>query len=430
MNVLKRAILYIARKWKKALIIFFLLLAIGTLVLSGLAISDAQEEQTAELRGTTGTSFTVNRNTAAGGWGSSGGGSYSTQEYISNEMLEKIGGINGIEGYNASIRTILCLADENGNWLEQLNPIGHISVDRQSYSYGCINSKYNSLFLSGALELSDGTHIDPKSKNQIIINAEMAKKHNMHVGDTVQVVNDPFSDDKTVELQIVGLFDIVADKTDERNNYNEESYYDYENYSFISEAAMREVLKNYDDVGYASADFFVSDPEQLELIIGEAQSNETINWKNFIVTANDEVYERVAASVSNISSLVSILIIITVIVSMVVIVLILSMWMRSRKKEIGILLAIGTSKGAILAQFILETLLVTVVAFPTAYLSSNIVAGILGKLFNTAAESIVITSPHFMLVTIVGILLVIAAVIVSCIPAMRYKPKELLSLME
>ena len=44
MNLGIRAILYSARKWKKTLLVFFLLLAITTLVLSGLAIADAQEE--------------------------------------------------------------------------------------------------------------------------------------------------------------------------------------------------------------------------------------------------------------------------------------------------------------------------------------------------------------------------------------------------
>lgn len=78
MNLGTRAILYTARKWRKTLLLFCLLLSITTLVLSGLAISDAQEEQAEELRGTTGTSFTVSRNTATGGWGNSGNGSYST----------------------------------------------------------------------------------------------------------------------------------------------------------------------------------------------------------------------------------------------------------------------------------------------------------------------------------------------------------------
>ena len=49
MNLGIRAILYSARKWKKTLLVFCLLLAITTLVLSGLAIADAQEEQSEEL---------------------------------------------------------------------------------------------------------------------------------------------------------------------------------------------------------------------------------------------------------------------------------------------------------------------------------------------------------------------------------------------
>ena len=57
-----RAVLHTVRKWKKTLLLFFLLLFITTLVLSGLAIADAQEEQSEELRGVTGASFTVNAN--------------------------------------------------------------------------------------------------------------------------------------------------------------------------------------------------------------------------------------------------------------------------------------------------------------------------------------------------------------------------------
>ena len=51
MNLGIRAVLHTARKWKKTLLVFCLILAITTLVLSGLAIADAQEEQSEELRG-------------------------------------------------------------------------------------------------------------------------------------------------------------------------------------------------------------------------------------------------------------------------------------------------------------------------------------------------------------------------------------------
>ena len=51
MNLGIRAILYSARKWKKTLLVFCLLLAITTLVLSGLAIADAQGTRAPPPRG-------------------------------------------------------------------------------------------------------------------------------------------------------------------------------------------------------------------------------------------------------------------------------------------------------------------------------------------------------------------------------------------
>lgn len=429
MNLGTRAVLYTVRKWKKTLLVFCLLLAITTLILSGLAIADAQEEQAEEVRGTTGASFTVSRNTATGGWSSDKGGSYSTQEYLTTDRMESIAAINGIEGYNASIRTILCLSDRQGQWLEQMEPTGHAIVDCQFYSYGCINSKYHSLFLSGAMVMCEGKTIDSSVKDGIVISKDIADKHDLKVGDTIQAVNNPLSDDKTMDLEIVGLFEVVADKTDERNNYNESSYYEYTNNAFVSEAAMKKLLENYADVGYASADFFVTDPERLESIIYEVQKIHTINWNNFLITANDEVYQNISNALSDTGTLITTLIAVITAVSMVLMILILSMSVRSRKRETGILLAVGISKPAVVLQYVLETLLITAAAFPLAYLSSRQVAGTLGVLFGKSAEHIIVAPEHFALVTVMGSILLVAAVLASCIPAMRMKPKNILSQM-
>lgn len=429
MSPFKRAVLHIARKWKKSLLVFFILFASSVLMLSGFAISDAQEEQAEELRGTTGVSFSVSRNTATGGWSSGAGGSYSTQEFLTNEMFQSIASIDGIKGYNASVRSILSLADETGTWLEKLEPTGYAPVDCQFYSYGCIDSEYNSLFLSGALAMCDGAAILPSTHDGIIISKEIADKHHLKVGDTVQAVNDPFSSDKAIALKRTGLFEIVADKTDEKNNYNESSYYDYANYAFVGDAAMKELLKNYKDAGYASADFFVSDPQRLEAVIQEVQRIRSINWNNFIVTANDEVYQRVAGSVSDMGALLSILIALVTAVSIVVVVLLLSMWMRGRTNEIGILLSIGVTKASILLQYNMESLLVAFAAFPSAYFFARNLAGHLGGLFGKPA-GILVTPQHFMVVAAVGLILLVLSSMLSCIPVMRYHPKAILSKME
>lgn len=129
MNLGIRAILYTVRKWKKTLLIFCLLLSITTLVLSGLAIADAQEEQSEELRGVTGASFTV---TANNGY---------TLNPVTDEMIDEIAAIDGIESYNASQWTVVNLF-ENGNAIEALE--GQEYTKDLFYGTGCFDSAYSS----------------------------------------------------------------------------------------------------------------------------------------------------------------------------------------------------------------------------------------------------------------------------------------------
>ena len=68
--------------------------------------------------------------------------------------------------------------------------------------------------------------------------------------------------------------------------------------------------------------------------------------------------------------------------------------------------------------------------FPLAYLASREMAGTLGTLFGKAAENVIVTPQHFVLVTAAGVGLLIIAVLVSCIPVMRMQPKAILSQME
>ena len=154
--------------------------------------------------------------------------------------------------------------------------------------------------------------------------------------------------------------------------------YEYTNSAFVSEAAMKKLLENYADVGYASADFFVSDPERLESIIHEVQKINTINWNNFFITANDDVYQNISSALSDTGTLLTTLIVVITAVSMVLMILILSMSVRSRTRETGILLAVGIAKPVVVLQYLLEVLLIAAAAFPLAYLSSKQAAGTLG----------------------------------------------------
>ena len=412
-----RAVLHTARKWKKTLLLFCLLLFITTLVLSGLAIADAQEEQSEELRGVTGASFTVNANNG-----------YTLQP-VTDEMIQEIAAIDGIDSYNAAQWTIVNLF-HNDSSIEVLE--GQEYTKDLFYGTGCFDSEYSSLFLSGALRLTEGRHVTD-SDGGIILYEGVADKYGLSIGDTLEVKNGN-PNDPLVECEIAGLFEVVADDDDEQATMARPStFYDYEEYIFVDMDTMSAISAPYtasEGNGITSVDFFVSDAAKLESIVQEVKNTTSIDWNSYYITVNNEVYERISGSLSDTTTLVTTLIVMITVVSMVLIILILSMSIRSRKREIGILLTVGIEKHAVLLQQMLEICLVAIVAFPLAYLTSREMAGTLGTLFGKAAENVIVTPQHFILVAAAGGVLLMVAVLVSCIPVMRMMPKAILSQME
>ena len=413
-----RAVLHTARKWKKTLLLFCLLLFITTLVLSGLAIADAQEEQAEELRGTTGASFTVERDISTGGWS----GNSSTQEFLSEDMIQQIASVDGIAGYDATLITLPRIFNGKGEELAHEN--------YSFYNYGSYNSQYHELFLSGRFELVEGTHIADDMTGSILISRELAEWNGLKLGDTLTGIYYPENNTPEVDMEIVGIFDIVADKDDQINMYDDTSYYDYSSFVFCSMDAAEGLLEGWGSDGISEAYFYVSDAAQLDSVIKAVQNISSINWNNYKITANDEVYQNISSALSDTNTLVTTLIVVVTVVSMVLITLILSISIRSRKREAGILLAVGIAKPAVILQYALETLLIAIVAFPLAYLSSKQIAGALGTLFGKTAANVIVTPQHFMMVAVVGAALLLASVMVSCIPAIRLKPKQILSQME
>jgi len=420
MNLGTRAILYTARKWNKTLLVFCLLLAITTLVLSGLAIYDAQKEQSEELRGVTGASFTVSANNGY------------TLNPITDKMISDIAAIDGIETYNTSTWTIVNLYHIGDTLMEVMKTQGWIDIDCQFYGTGCFNSEYAPLFLSGALQLTKGHHVTGEG-SEIILCENVAEKYDLSIGDTIEIKNGNEGDSR-LTCKIAGLYKVIVDDTDEEATMaRPSSFYNYEDYIFVSMDTMAKVLADYsasEGNGITSVDFFVSDAAELERIVQKVQSDTSIDWNSYYITVNNEVYERISNTVSDTGTLLTTLIVVVTVVSMMLITLILSMSIRNRKREIGILLAVGIAKPAVLLQYLLETFFIAIVAFPLAYPVSRQVAGILGTLFGRTAENVLVTPKHFILVAIVGGILLVMAVLISCIPAMRLKPKQILSQME
>ena len=417
MNLGTRAARRVVRKRKQSLLMLLLLFAIAALVMSGLAVRDAQGEQAEGLRGTVGASFTVERDISTGGWS----GGYSTQEFISEDMIRQIAAVDGIEGYDATLITLPDIFNGEGEELAH--------DDYSFYNYGSYNSQYHELFLSGRFELVEGTHITDDMSGSIIVSREVAERNGLALGDTVTGIYYPENDTPAVDMEIVGIFDVAADKEDRADMYDDSSYYAYSSYVFCSMDAAEGLIEGWGEEGegISEAYYYVADAAELDSVIARVQGIPSIDWGNFKITANDEVYRNVSAALSDTGTLVSAMCALVTVVGAVMVTLVLAMSVRGRKREAGIMMAAGIEKPSLAFQYALESLLAAAAAFPLAYLASSRFAGALGAVFGKSAEAVVVTPEHFALVAAGGTIILVAAIAASFLPIARLSPAQVLS---
>ena len=74
-------------------------------------------------------------------------------------------------------------------------------------------------------------------------------------------------------------------------------------------------------------------------------------------------------------------------------------------------------------------LIISAISFTGSYFFSKLIAGSLGQAFGKVAESVIIQNSQFALITGIGIVILLAIVIISCIPIMNKKPRQILSQM-
>ena len=150
-------------------------------------------------------------------------------------------------------------------------------------------------------------------------------------------------------------------------------------------------------------------------------------------------------------------IIVIVAITFVVLVLILALRQKSRTHEIGILLSMGISKGAVLLQQITEVLIIAVFAFLISFGTSSLIAEQVGnKLLSQNTEQtqavklidgeyvvtdkddeqvklskidVSVSLQDYTIVWLIGIIICVFSTSLAILSIIRFKPKNILSQM-
>ena len=383
MSTWKRAFLYVIRKKVKTVLLFCVLLAMSTFILTGLSIYKATDDSALSLRQSVGGSIRLEldeSNEANWRYQQAAGG--MMVEYvgtpITDKDIQKIISVDGVKAYNG--------IGDGDVYAKDFDFISGFSFGAEiddSRLPAVTNSEYFNFFTRKAFQLVEGRHIKEDDDHAVLISSAIAEKNNLKLGDTITVQccfdNGDYPD---VKLKVVGIYEYKGDtdpfqttSTDKRNRL------------IIDHKAMQEIMQR-DEIQYDNGvDFYVDDPREIDRIAKEIK-NLDLDWDCFSLTVDNSAYEAVAASLTSMQRLIVWLIVGCIVVSVSILILILSMWIKQRRYETGILLSIGITKGNIVFQYIVEVLLIAVVAFGLSYFTSSLLSqGVSDLIFNQVAES-------------------------------------------
>ena len=432
MNFVKRAFLYCFRQKVKTLILFLVLAIISTFLLTGLAIRDASEGATEDVQTAIGGKLfleidpTDQYDSSQDGYGMT----YTYNgDYITPEILDAISNVDGVVDYNSDNPRGFWGAGVDFEYLPAAFNLSYTPYGESSAYTAALSSEKSSDFESGKYSLVDGRHITPEDKYVVMISKELADYNKLSVGDIMTMYC--LDSDSNVKLEIIGIFD-GTEGTSGNGGFSVSDI--PANCGYVDYTTMFENFGRKID-GYTQIDIYVEDPVSIQNVYDKVKDLPELRGKSLKLSIDTDEYDVVSTPLESLQQLVNITIIIISVVSVVILTLLLTIWIRGRKKEIGILLSIGKSKLNIILQIFTETIVVAVISFVASIPFSFSVAEKVGAFLvsrvttGTANLNVQINAAYLLPLYLIGILLIAVAVIASSWTVVRSKPKVILTKM-
>lgn len=436
MNFFKRAIRYCWRQKIRSIILLLVFTLLASAALTALSVGHATAEGTDEVKQTVGASIHIeidSGNTDLYGSGSENewGTAYQYNgDYITQEVVDAIAKVDGVVNYSAE--------SEGGYWGAGINFeyfSGSFNIDftggyGQSVPYTVtLNSELSANFLNGTYTLEEGRHIQPDDSYAVLISKELADKNGLSVGDDITMYDLDSDSENTFE--IVGIFSgtegmgkdaMMADGIPAN-----QGYIDMNSYNEIFDRDAMEL---------GSLDVYVDSAENVQDVLETIQNLPEIKDKTFTYSTDTENFDLISNPLSSIQTMVDTAVIVIAVTGAAVIVLLLVLWTRGRKKEAGILMAVGRSKLEIVLQFLTENILIAIPAVAASFGLTALLADKVGAYLvsQTASDitglNVTIHSADIAAVYGIGALILILAVLLAAVTVVRLKPRMILSEME
>ncbi len=381
MRVLIHGLKSLIRRPAKTSMLFVILFIVFNLIFSGIIIQNSIAKSKDYIRSQIGSAVEYRMDfTSLMASGQPNGQRMTDVPSLSIQVAEKIAQNQYVDNY-----FITESANLNSDTLtpaESQATTGNFQRDFSEFTFSGSNQADNLDFVLGNVKLTDGRTLSAdevmNSSKVVIISEDVAKMNNLVVGDTISLSlatqerpggNPSDQDNSTstataaatsVDYDVIGIYQAVEDGFGT-------------NTIFTSDAVI------YDLQGTTASDetsgsivFLLDSPEHVDAFKTEASPY--LTSKYHVLYSDDSEYVSLTKPLDLLSFITSILIWVVFIAGAAIIVALVTIFVRDRKFEIGLLLSSGESRLKIVFQFVFEMLLIAILAFIISTGSSNLVS--------------------------------------------------------
>ena len=304
---------------------------------------------------------------------------------------------------------------------------------------------------SGNIEVREGRMITEEDKDVCVISRELADLNGLKLGEILGFNKRNEPETATVyQAEIIGIYETIYKMTPIM--YGDS--YRSENIIFTDLRFPEKAEGHEGDPLYQYATFWVENVDEYDEV-KEKIKQADIDWKRYDFLDNTGMSDTMASNFGDLETMSTVILVLVICSGIVILFLVFLFWLGSRVHEIGVFLAMGKSKGMIVMQMALEGILIGSVAFLIAtfcapavskgaadYLvgyelnqqeaEKNAEQGL--KLYLEYDSEVVgvqasVTGEVVLLSACSVLGIIVAAVLLSCVPVVVKKPLEILSRM-
>ncbi|MCD4549266.1 MULTISPECIES: ABC transporter permease [unclassified Schaalia] len=402
MNLSRRAYYALTRRKTRSLLLFFVLSSVLTLLVIHAGISSTIHHAQQVISSNIGATFAAFPQSDDSELDLSTAEKIGNISHVKDQAYEKYGIAEPI-GAQVITRASSVITEE--------------TLNKQATFVGTTSSALHPHFTSLILSLTAGKHLHNEDSGALI-HCTFAEKNQLKIGDTVRLTYEGVMR----EIPIKGIF---CGQLKEAGTLPAE----YVENLIFTDLHSAQALSHTQNL--TSARYLVNNADSLSEAVKKAQEIAPEST----IADNSTEFVSILDTLTSIQSIIHMLLTGTVLAAISLLTLILIFWARGRIREIGILLAIGTTKIRIIMQYVYEVSILYALASALSLicgltLTSTLSTWILDALGDTSLPH---SGSHpFSLIYLLsayglGICVLFIALIISLVPLFRRSPRSILN---